>query len=79
MGESLEEALTREVIEEGDAEIEIIKPLGLQKVSDPYNPDPSRRTYYQVRYVCKLEKLLDLTPEPDAGLIWQRKLVCLVK
>lgn len=69
VGETLVEALQREFMEEVDAEIEEIKPIGIQRVEE------SGKTYYQSRFFCRVKKLLPQTPDPDTGLIYERKFV----
>jgi 8-oxo-dGTP pyrophosphatase MutT (NUDIX family) len=68
-GESPTDALIREVLEEADAQITAIRPLGVQQVQD------ATSTIYQARFTCQLDRLLPQTPEPDTGLIWDRLLV----
>ena len=70
-GETFEETLHREVLEEVDVEIENIKPLGVFKVefSDGDN------VTYQSRFIAKLKNLLPQTPDPANGQTWERKFV----
>lgn len=70
--ESIEETLQREMLEEVDTEIEDIKVIGVQKVEVVGNP---HATHYQVRCVCKIKKILPLTPDPADKVTWERKLV----
>ena len=74
-GESPEETLKRELIEEADTVISKCWPLGVQKVDYPDNPDANMKIFYQYRYVCLIEKLLPQTPDPDNGLVHPRKLI----
>lgn len=73
-GESIERTLKRELLEEVDVEIENIKPLGVQKVTFPDDPDKNK-AIYQVRCIAKLKKLNPQTPDPANGSIWERKFV----
>ena len=71
-GESTEQTLKRELLEEVDIEVEDIRILGVQKVEEL---GELIKTYYQVRCVCKIQKLLPLTPDPADNVLWERKLV----
>lgn len=74
--EALEEALTREFLEEVDAKIKDIQALGVQQVEFPNNPNREEgELFYQARYICKLEELLPQTPDPDTGELWERRLI----
>jgi len=73
-GESNEETLKRELLEEVDVEVEDIKPLGVQKVTFPDNEDPDK-AIYQVRCIAKLKILNPQTPDPANGNTWERKFV----
>jgi 8-oxo-dGTP pyrophosphatase MutT (NUDIX family) len=75
-GESFQETLTREVLEEVDLEISQTNPLGVVKVQYPNNPNKSEGDlFYQSRFTAKVEKLLNQTPDPATGDIWERKFV----
>lgn len=71
-GESFEDTLHREVLEEVDVEIENIKPLGVFKVE--FSDDPEK-IIYQSRFVAKLKKLMPQTPDPANDNTWERKFV----
>lgn len=73
-GESIEETLKRELLEEVDVEVDDIKPLGVQKVTFPDDEDPDK-AIYQVRCIAKLKKLNPQTPDPANGNTWERKFV----
>lgn len=73
-GESIEETLKRELLEEVDVEVEDIKPLGVQKVTFPDDKEPDK-AIYQVRCITKLKKLNPQTPDPANGSTWERKFV----
>lgn len=73
-GESIEETLRRELLEEVDVEIDDIKPLGVQKATFPDDPDKSK-AIYQVRCIAKVKKLNPQTPDPANGSTWERKFV----
>jgi ADP-ribose pyrophosphatase YjhB (NUDIX family) len=53
-GETLEQTLRREVLEEACAIVRRAVYLGAQQVADPDNPD-GPRTYYQARYWVRVE------------------------
>lgn len=71
-GESLEETLKREVLEEVDVEVETIQPLGVFKVE--FSDDP-QKVIYQSRFVAKLKYINPQTPDPANGDTWERKFV----
>lgn len=70
-GETFEETLDREVLEEVDVELENIRPLGVFKVefSDGDN------ITYQSRFVAELKELLPQTLDPANNSVWERKFV----
>lgn len=79
-GESAEETLRRELIEEADVTIKNPILLGGQRVKfiGGPNPKPSKRggdDFYQLRYFCEVDQLLPQTPDPDNGEIHERKFV----
>jgi ADP-ribose pyrophosphatase YjhB (NUDIX family) len=65
-GESTEETLKRELLEELDVEVDDIKPLGVQKVTFPDDKDPDK-AIYQIRCIAKLKKLNLQIPDPSNG------------
>lgn len=67
--ETFEQTLIREVDEEADAEIESVKPLGYQIVSE------SGKKIIQLRYFAKLKKLNRQTIDPATGKIPERKFI----
>lgn len=71
-GETFEETLNREVLEEADAEVEDIQPLGVFKVE--FSDDP-KKVIYQSRFVAKLKKLNPQTEDPSSKKTWERKFV----
>ncbi|KKQ75388.1 MAG: hypothetical protein US96_C0012G0017 [Candidatus Woesebacteria bacterium GW2011_GWB1_38_5b] len=71
-GETIEQTLQRELLEEVDIKVKDIKILGVQKVEVPSNPEA---THFQVRCICKIDELLPQTPDPASGKVWERKLV----
>ena len=74
------ETLRRELMEEVDIEVDNIKALGTQRVDFPHNPKKSEGDlFYQVRYFCKIKKLLPQTIDPDTGLLYFRKFIPLNK
>lgn len=74
-GETAEEALSRELVEEADVKVKDIELLGAQKVefTDSHNPNYDQGdVFYQLRYVCLLDTLYPQTPDPDTGKIYER-------
>lgn len=74
-GETPEETLTRELMEEADVALRQLLPVGAQLVEDPNNPDADKRRYYQLRYAGIISELKEQTPDPDGGKIYPRKFV----
>ncbi len=79
-GETAEDTLRREVIEEADVSINNPILLGGQRVlfMDKPNPNPKRgegNDFYQLRYYAEVEELLEQTPDPDNGQIHERLFV----
>lgn len=75
VGESPEQTLTRELMEEADVELVEMLPVGVQKVEEFY-PDPEHpKVYYQWRFAGKIAKLHPQTPDPATGNIYQRMFV----
>jgi ADP-ribose pyrophosphatase YjhB (NUDIX family) len=64
------ETLKRELIEEVDVEIVKAEELGLQKAFDVGNED---NAVYQARFIITEYELKDPTPDPDGGVLWERK------
>lgn len=67
-----EETLIREAIEEADAIIDNIKPIGYIKVTPL---DPAEKVHYVLRYVAKLRQLDKQTIDIAEGVINERKLI----
>jgi len=68
--------LIRELIEEADVKIKNCRPLGVQRVIHPNNPNKiDGDIFYQYRYICEVDKVLDQTPDPATGLMMTRKFV----
>lgn len=72
-GESVNQTLERELLEEVDVMVKDIIPLGTQRISFPDNPE--KPIIYQVRCIAALTELLPQTPDPANGNVWQRKFV----
>ncbi|MBT4376128.1 NUDIX hydrolase [archaeon] len=73
-GESWEETLIRECIEEADVEIENIIPLGYQKVSE-IKEEKEKPHFHQLRFAAKIKKLNESTIDPATGKIPERKFI----
>ncbi len=71
-GESFEETLKREALEEADVEVTGIQPLGVFKVE--FSDDPNK-IIYQSRFVAKLQNLNSQTEDPSSKKTWERKFV----
>jgi 8-oxo-dGTP pyrophosphatase MutT (NUDIX family) len=75
-GESPVETLKRELMEEADVEVADATLLGVQMVDYPNNPNKDQGDlFFQYRFVCRVARLLDQTPDPDAGIIHPRMFV----
>lgn len=77
-GETLEETLIREMEEEATVLVKNCQPLGVQKVTYPGNINANEgEEFYQARFVCAVDEVLDHTPDPDKedGMQWERKWV----
>lgn len=70
--ETIEETLTREMVEEADVKVKNIKLVGVQKV---YQQEKPQEYCYQVRCICELEELLPQTIDPAENTNWERKFV----
>lgn len=67
-GETSEQALHRELLEEADVTVSKVIPLGVQRVSYPDNPNTALgNEFYQYRYVCRLDQLHEPSPDPATG------------
>ena len=74
------ETLRRELMEEVDIVVDNIKAIGAQRVDFPNNPNKSDGDlFYQIRYFCKIKKLLPQTIDPDTGFLYIRKFIPLSK
>lgn len=71
-GETIEETLKREILEELDVKIKNIKLLGVQKST---SEGKESETIYQVRCVCGVDELLPQTIDPADNVMWERKFV----
>lgn len=75
-GETFEEALIREAMEEATVTIKNCQPLGVQKVTFPQNPNRIEGDeFYQARLICEIDKVLPHTFDPDDGILLDRKFV----
>jgi len=74
--ESREETLIREIQEEADVIVEDCKPLGVQQIDYPDNPNKvDGDKFYQYRHICKVGKILEQTPDPATKITFERKFV----
>jgi 8-oxo-dGTP pyrophosphatase MutT (NUDIX family) len=69
-GESFEETLKREILEESNMEVISFLPIGYQKVT---KKDGSFK--YQLRYVCKVRPYGPFISDPADGIISEIKLI----
>ncbi|MDD5289962.1 MAG: NUDIX hydrolase [Patescibacteria group bacterium] len=70
------ETLKRELLEEADIKVKKVMPLGVQRIDHPNNPDKKQgNLFFQYRFVCLVDQLLNQTPDPATGLINPRKFV----
>lgn len=76
-GETIEQTLRRELMEEVNITVDKIYILGVQKVEVPNDPRDEKNPYFQVRCVALLNELLPQTPDPGApqATIWERVFV----
>lgn len=78
-GESPEETLKREFIEEVDVSLKNIKLLGGQKVvfvkGENTITKKGTNNFYQLRYYCEVDELQPQTPDPDNGVTRERMFV----
>lgn len=74
-GETPEETLARELMEEADVELRETIPLGVQKVEEYIHGTQNPRVYYQWRFAGRIARLHPQTPDPDNGRIYPRKFV----
>ena len=75
-GETPEETLKRELLEEAQVEIEYLAPLGVQEVRYPNNPNKDQGDlFYQYRYIAIIKKMNPAKPDPATGHKYERRLV----
>jgi 8-oxo-dGTP pyrophosphatase MutT (NUDIX family) len=75
-GETLEQALAREFLEEVNVKVKKVRPLGVQRVEFSGNPNKQEgELYYQARFICEVSEILPSMSDPDTGLIWERRFV----
>ncbi len=78
-GETAEETLRREFVEEVDVTLKNIKLLGGQKVvfvnGENIITKKGSNNFYQLRYYCEVDELMPQTPDPDHGTLRERKFV----
>lgn len=75
-GESSEETVARELLEEADVAVKEIRTLGVQQVDFPNNPNLNEgEHYFQARFICRVQEVKPQTPDPATGLTWERRFV----
>ena len=75
-GETREQTLIREIQEEADVLIKDCTPLGVQQIDHPNNPNKvDGDKFFQYRYICKVDKVLEQTPDPATKITFKRKFV----
>jgi ADP-ribose pyrophosphatase YjhB (NUDIX family) len=75
-GETPQQTLERELMEEADVTVQNIQLLGVQQVDWPGNTHTAEgERFYQYRYICQVKELQQSTPDPDEGIIHPRKFV----
>lgn len=72
--EKLKETLLREVKEEASVEIEDIKPIGYQIISE-IKEDGNGPEFCQIRFAARIKKLNKIGVDPATGKIPQRKFI----
>ncbi len=72
--EELKETLVREVKEEASVEIEDIKPIGYQVISE-IKGDGNGPEFCQIRFAAKIKKLNKIDTDPATGKIPKRKFI----
>ena len=78
VGESAEQTLKREFLEEADVTLKNIEFIGAQKVEFPDNNNPNKdqgNSFYQLRFIADIDQLLPSTPDPDGGEVHPRKFI----
>ncbi|MFA6593903.1 MAG: NUDIX hydrolase [Candidatus Buchananbacteria bacterium] len=60
-GESVEQSLRREILEEADATVGSFKLFGYIEVNDPQNESIEGRDYVQLRFICRLAEISDFS------------------
>jgi 8-oxo-dGTP pyrophosphatase MutT (NUDIX family) len=70
-GETFEETLRREIIEEANTTIKNIHYLGAQSVENDKNDE----IIYQLRFAAMIDELREREPDPDKGIILERKFI----
>ena len=74
--ETLEQTLIRELQEEANITVKDIRPLGVQKIEYPNNPNKKEGDlFYQCRYICLIDELLERSPDPEGTAIYPRKFI----
>jgi len=75
-GETPQQALIRELDEEVNIDVLTCRPLGVQKLHYPDNPNKDEgERFYQSRWVVIISKIKPRAPDPCDGRVFKRKFI----
>lgn len=74
-GETPEQTLARELLEEADVVLGQMLPIGVQKVEAFFPNNDHPQVYYQWRFTGRIEKIFPQTPDPATGKIYERRFI----
>lgn len=75
-GETIEQTLQRELLEELDVTVKNIMLLGVQEVEWKKSKKSKKgEKHYQVRMIADIDELLPQTTDPAHNIVWERKIV----
>jgi 8-oxo-dGTP pyrophosphatase MutT (NUDIX family) len=74
-GETPEQTLARELMEEADVELGEVIPLGVQQVQQLFPDQEPGSPHYQWRFTGRISVLHPQTPDPATGKMYPRKFV----
>ena len=78
-GETPEQTLARELLEEADVALAEMLPIGVQRVEAFFPNKNHPNVYHQWRFTGRIVKILSQTPDPATGNIHARKFIPLNK